>query len=105
MSDTPQSTQQAKGHHIAQAQGPGAIATVITNIFRGSTAEQRALRNRQAMLQLVRNFWVKGMLEQSLHGAAMYTTDRIFLRKVGGGYIFVHRLLQEYFASLEDNHG
>jgi len=27
--------------------------------------------------------------------------DRIFLRKVGGGYIFVHRLLLEYFASLE----
>jgi WD40 repeat protein len=28
-------------------------------------------------------------------------TERIFLRKVGGGYIFVHRLLMEYFASLE----
>jgi hypothetical protein len=27
--------------------------------------------------------------------------DHIFLRKVGGGYIFVHRLLLEYFASLE----
>lgn len=29
-----------------------------------------------------------------------YCTERIFLRKVGGGYIFVHRLLQEHFASL-----
>jgi len=27
--------------------------------------------------------------------------ERIFLRKVGGGYIFVHRMLLEYFASLE----
>jgi hypothetical protein len=26
---------------------------------------------------------------------------RILLRRVGGGYIFVHRLLQEYFASLD----
>lgn len=26
--------------------------------------------------------------------------DLIFLRKVGGGYIFIHRLLQQYFASL-----
>jgi hypothetical protein len=26
--------------------------------------------------------------------------ERIFLRKVGGGYIFVHRLLMEHFASL-----
>ena len=28
-----------------------------------------------------------------------YATERLFLRKVGGGYIFVHRLLQEYFAA------
>jgi hypothetical protein len=30
-----------------------------------------------------------------------YATERILLRKVGGGYIFVHRLLLEYFASLD----
>jgi len=29
-----------------------------------------------------------------------YATERIFLRKVGGGYIFIHRLLQDHFASL-----
>jgi len=28
-------------------------------------------------------------------------TDRIFLQKVGGGYIFVHRLLLEHFAQIE----
>jgi hypothetical protein len=28
-------------------------------------------------------------------------TKHILLRKVGGGYIFIHRLLQDYFASLE----
>jgi hypothetical protein len=30
-----------------------------------------------------------------------YAAERIFLRKVGGGYIFTHQLLMEYFASLE----
>ena len=30
-----------------------------------------------------------------------YATDRIFIQRVGGGYIFVHRLLLEHFASLE----
>jgi hypothetical protein len=30
-----------------------------------------------------------------------YCADRIFLRKVGGGYIFIHRMLMEYFASLD----
>ncbi len=29
-----------------------------------------------------------------------YAAERLFLHKVGGGYIFVHRLLLEYFADL-----
>ena len=29
-----------------------------------------------------------------------YATERIFLRRVGGGYIFVHRLLMEHFADM-----
>lgn len=29
-----------------------------------------------------------------------YAAERVFLRKVGGGYIFTHRLLMEYFAAL-----
>ncbi|MCC5604988.1 NACHT domain-containing protein [Nostoc favosum] len=29
-----------------------------------------------------------------------YASDRIFLQKVGGGYIFVHRMLQEHFARM-----
>jgi hypothetical protein len=34
-----------------------------------------------------------------------YAAERLFLRKVGGGYIFIHRLLQEYFASLYKESG
>ena len=33
-----------------------------------------------------------------------YAAERIFLRKVGG-YIFTHRLLMEYFATLEPDAG
>jgi hypothetical protein len=29
-----------------------------------------------------------------------YATDRLFLQKVGGGYIFVHRMLMEHFAAM-----
>ncbi|HAO11019.1 MAG TPA: signal transduction protein [Planktothrix sp. UBA8407] len=32
-----------------------------------------------------------------------YATERIFLQKVGGGYIFIHRLLLDHFASLESD--
>jgi hypothetical protein len=31
-----------------------------------------------------------------------YAAECILLRKVGGGYIFIHRLLLEYFASLDN---
>jgi hypothetical protein len=31
-----------------------------------------------------------------------YCTERIFLRKVGGSYIFIHRLLMEHFAEMTD---
>lgn len=34
-----------------------------------------------------------------------YATERLFLRKFGDGYIFVHRLLLEYFASSADRKG
>ena len=30
-----------------------------------------------------------------------YATERIFLQKVGGGYIFIHRMLMEHFAEME----
>ena len=30
-----------------------------------------------------------------------FCVDRIFLRKVGGGYIFIHRYLLEYFAEMQ----
>ncbi|NEP35609.1 NACHT domain-containing protein [Moorena sp. SIO3B2] len=32
-----------------------------------------------------------------------YAADRIFLVKVGGGYIFIHRLLQEHFAAMAND--
>jgi NACHT domain len=36
-----------------------------------------------------------------------YATERLFLQKVGGGYIFVHRMLLEHFAEMsieQENH-
>jgi hypothetical protein len=34
-----------------------------------------------------------------------YCTDRLFLQKVGGGYIFVHRMLLEHFAAMSLEEG
>ncbi len=32
-----------------------------------------------------------------------YTADCLFLQKVGGGYIFSHRILMEHFAQMESD--
>ena len=34
-----------------------------------------------------------------------YARERLLLRRVGGGYIFIHRTLQEYFASQDTSFG
>lgn len=46
-------------------------------------------------------FWRAGYMPWNYPRFLDYAADRILLRKVGGGYIFVHRLLLEYFASLD----
>ena len=33
-----------------------------------------------------------------------HAVERLFLPKVGGGYIFIHRMLLEYFALLAERH-
>jgi hypothetical protein len=46
--------------------------------------------------------WHVGLMPWNYVHFLDYAAKRILMRKVGGGYIFVHRLLLEYFASLDD---
>ena len=41
------------------------------------------------------------LLPQNLVHFLDYAASVVFMRKVGGGYIFIHRYLLEYFADLE----
>ena len=45
--------------------------------------------------------WWEGKLPWNYAQFLDEAADRIILRKVGGGYIFIHRYVLEYFASLE----
>ncbi|SRR6266487_127945 len=45
--------------------------------------------------------WRSGSIPWNYPRFLDYAAERILLRKVGGGYIFVHRLLLDYFASLD----
>ena len=44
--------------------------------------------------------WADGTIPWNYAQFLDYAAERILLRKVGGGYIFIHRLLQAYFANL-----
>ena len=45
--------------------------------------------------------WVNRFIPWNYARFLDYATDRIFLQKVGGGYIFIHRMLMEHFAQIE----
>jgi serine/threonine protein kinase len=44
--------------------------------------------------------WCNGYTPWNYAKFLDYATERIFLQKVGGGYIFIHRLLLEHFAQM-----
>ncbi|NEU71361.1 NACHT domain-containing protein [Hassallia byssoidea VB512170] len=44
--------------------------------------------------------YTKGYIPSNYAHFLDYGTERIFLQKVGGGYIFVHRMLLEHFAQM-----
>ena len=45
--------------------------------------------------------WCTGCIPFNYARFLDYAAERILLRKVGGGYIFIHRLLLEYFAGVQ----
>ena len=45
--------------------------------------------------------WLSGSIPPDYIRFLDYTVERILLRRVGGGYIFIHRLLLDYFASID----
>ncbi len=52
-----------------------------------------------AILRLL--LWQRGDIPRALAPFLDHAAGLVFLHKVGGGYIFIHRLLQEYFAESE----
>jgi DNA polymerase III delta prime subunit len=46
--------------------------------------------------------WYKGYMPRNYAHFLDYAVEHIFLQKVGGGYIFIHRLLLEHFAAMEE---
>jgi eukaryotic-like serine/threonine-protein kinase len=45
--------------------------------------------------------WCSGMLPWRCADFLDYSVECVLLQRVGGGYIFIHRLLLEYFVALD----
>src|SRR6185436_5843839 len=54
---------------------------------------------QHALLRL--HLWRGGAMPLNYAPFLDYAASRMLLRKVGGGYMFVHRLLLEHFAALD----
>ncbi len=57
----------------------------------------RTLIKHITLRQLLEN---SGRIPRNYADFLDYAVSRVFLRRVGGGYIFIHRMLLEYFADL-----
>jgi hypothetical protein len=73
--------------------GVGLVAGLATGIRYGGRACLQHLVLRLGL-------WYQGSIPWRYVDFLDYAAERLFLRKVGGGYLFIHRLLQEYFAAL-----
>jgi eukaryotic-like serine/threonine-protein kinase len=72
----------------------GLFAGLFTGLLNGGGAYLRHLLLRAL---LVRN----GVAPWNYVAFLDHAAERILLRKAGGGFLFVHRMLLEYFAALE----
>lgn len=61
------SSQTILGNDNIQVVGNNNFIQQVINFFKVDTEQQRALRNRQAMLGLVHKTWIQGVLEKSLY--------------------------------------
>jgi len=71
----------------------GLIFGLILGVFGGGAASIQHF-----ILRIV--LYLSGSVPWNYARFLDYATERIFLQKVGGGYIFIHRLLLEHFAQM-----
>ena len=85
----------------------GLVGGLVFGLFSGlvgglvvglNTGGQACLKHLVLRLLLVRS----GSIPWDYVKFLDYAAERILLRKVGGGYIFIHRMLLEYFAARYD---
>src|SRR5260370_6004242 len=72
----------------------GLVVGVLVGLLMGGWTSER-----HGVLRIL--LWRAGSIPWKYSRFLDQSADHLLLRKVGGGYVFVHRLLLDYFASLE----
>lgn len=86
----------AEKRGLISALGFGLIFGLIAFFWYGG---QEVIRHYFLRFMLYRNGYTPFRFTNFLD----YATRLVFLQKVGGGYIFIHRLLLEHFAAMEES--
>jgi hypothetical protein len=79
--------------------GVGLLSGLLGGLFFGLNGGWAAVIQHYTLRLLL---WRSGAFPRDIAAFCDSCVQRILLRRVGGGWIFVHRLLLEYFAELED---
>jgi hypothetical protein len=76
--------------------GVGLVSGLVFGLDVGITHGGKAfLQHFGLRLFLICRRWAPWRYERLLN----YAADLLFLRRVGGGYVFIHRLAQDHFAA------
>jgi DNA polymerase III delta prime subunit len=87
-------------HGLLFSMSVAALVGLISGLVSGDNSGLMCLRH----LHLRKLLWLNGYIPWNYARFLNYATERVFLQKVGNGYIFVHRLLLEHFAQLPTYH-
>jgi DNA polymerase III delta prime subunit len=91
----------AVGLFVGLAVGP--LFGLVFGLFVGLLVELLVGGGAFIMHFVLRWFlWRAGSIPWNYPRFLDYAASRILLRKIGGGYVFIHRLLLEYFAELDN---
>ena len=82
---------------LSSGLGTGLLAGLLVGLATGLRYGGRACL-QHLVLRLALRY--HGSIPRHYADFLDYAAERLFLRRVGGGYIFIHRLLQEYFATM-----
>lgn len=75
------------------------VDPVIVATQPGQWIKRLSFRDRGVYSALRFALWLMGSVPRNYARFLDFAASRILLRKAGGGYIFIHRMLLDYFAS------